>query len=211
MNARRVAWFALLVPLLAVVGYSVALLTVPSLRSPFVEALFAQRPVATTAHLASSAVALAAGWPQLHSGVRARYRALHRWLGRCYVVAVAVGGVSGAVMAWRSSGGVTAHLGFGLMAATWLLCTALAYRSIRVGALPAHRQWMTRSYAVTLAAVTLRLYLPLSLVAGISFDRAYPVISWLAWVPNLLLAEWMLRTKPVADHGDPAMPRAARA
>ena len=53
---------------------------------------------------------------------------------------------------------------------------------------------MVRSYALTLAAVTLRIYLPASQVAGVSFTIAYPVIAWLCWVPNLLLAQWFLRS-----------------
>ena len=51
---------------------------------------------------------------------------------------------------------------------------------------------MTRSYALCLAAVTLRLYLPSSLAAGVAFGTAYPVIAWLCWVPNVLVAEWMI-------------------
>jgi hypothetical protein len=72
----------------------------------------------------------------------------------------------------------------------------MAYLSIRGGHVAAHRRWMIRSYGVTLAAVTLRIYLPLSQAAGIPFGIAYPIISWLCWLPNLGLAEWRLRTPP---------------
>jgi hypothetical protein len=41
-----------------------------------------------------------------------------------------------------------------------------------------------------LAAVTLRLYLPLAALGGIPFEEAYPAIAWLCWVPNLVAAEW---------------------
>ncbi|MEQ1730362.1 MAG: DUF2306 domain-containing protein [Vicinamibacterales bacterium] len=50
---------------------------------------------------------------------------------------------------------------------------------------------MIRSFALTYAAVTLRLYVPLSMAAGVPFDVAYPVIAWACWVPNLLVAEWL--------------------
>jgi hypothetical protein len=40
--------------------------------------------------------------------------------------------------------------------------------------------------------VTLRLYLPLSGAIGIPFDDAYPAIAWLCWVPNLVVAEWLV-------------------
>ena len=51
---------------------------------------------------------------------------------------------------------------------------------------------MIRSYALTLAAVTLRIYLPGALALGVPYDLAYPPIAWLCWVPNLLVAEWWL-------------------
>jgi hypothetical protein len=54
---------------------------------------------------------------------------------------------------------------------------------------------MIRSFALTLAAVTLRLYLPLSRIAGIPFYDAYVPIAWLCWVPNLLVAETWLRLR----------------
>lgn len=51
---------------------------------------------------------------------------------------------------------------------------------------------MIRRYALTFAAVTLRIYLPLSQVAGLPFDPAYQTISWFCWVPNLIVAEWII-------------------
>ena len=52
---------------------------------------------------------------------------------------------------------------------------------------------MVRNYALTLAAVTLRNELPLLLVARMQFSHAYVIVSWLCSVPNLLVAEWLLR------------------
>ena len=52
-----------------------------------------------------------------------------------------------------------------------------------------HRAWMIRSYSLTFAAVMLRIYLPISLAAGVPFDIAYPAIAWLCWVPNVIVCE----------------------
>ena len=42
---------------------------------------------------------------------------------------------------------------------------------------------MVRSFALTFAAVTLRLYLPIAVFAfGFEFNSAYSAIAWLAWV-----------------------------
>jgi hypothetical protein len=49
---------------------------------------------------------------------------------------------------------------------------------------------MIRSYSLCLAAVMLRLYLPAAQTMGFQFEDAYPVIAWICWVPNLVVAEW---------------------
>lgn len=59
-----------------------------------------------------------------------------------------------------------------------------------------HRRWMIRSWSLTLAAVTLRIYLPVVIITGLPFAFSYQVVAFLAWVPNLLLAEWLLRRRP---------------
>jgi hypothetical protein len=101
-------------------------------------------------------------------------------------------------------GGPVAHVGFALLAVLWVGTAGAAYLAIREGDVTRHRRWVTRSYALALAAVTLRIELPLMLVAGMPFDVAYPFVAWLCWVPNLLVAEW--RFMPV-----PARPRSAPA
>jgi hypothetical protein len=149
-------------------------------------------PLAAFLHLGASAIALGVAPFQLNSRLRGRFLQVHRWSGRVYVLCVLAGGVSGLVLAVRSQGGVPGHLGFSFLAIAWLFTTGNAYRHIRARAVEPHRRWMTRSAALTLAAVTLRIYLPVSLAMGVPFAMAYPAIAWLCWVPNLLVAELML-------------------
>ena len=52
---------------------------------------------------------------------------------------------------------------------------------------------MVRSYALTAAAITLRLYLGVALGFRLPFTAAYPAIAWLCWTPNLVAAEILLR------------------
>jgi hypothetical protein len=52
-----------------------------------------------------------------------------------------------------------------------------------------HRRWMIRNYSLTFAAVTLRLWIPILMVAGNDFPSTYTTVAWLAWVPNLIVAE----------------------
>ena len=48
---------------------------------------------------------------------------------------------------------------------------------------------MVRNFALTFAAVTLRLWLPGMVVGGVPMEIAYPIVAWLCWVPNLIVAE----------------------
>jgi len=111
---------------------------------------------------AGGAIALVAGAFQLNSRLRTRvFIGAHRWLGRLYLLAVVSGGGAGFALAQHAFGGLTARAAFGLLAVCWTGSTLNAYRHIRQGNLRAHRSWMIRSYALTLAAVTLRMYLTL--------------------------------------------------
>ena len=61
---------------------------------------------------------------------------------------------------------------------------------------------MVRNFAATFAAVTLRLWMPLLIIAAhLPFSVAYPLVAWLAWVPNLVLAELGIRY--LARRGQP--------
>ena len=52
---------------------------------------------------------------------------------------------------------------------------------------------MIRSYALTVAAITLRSYLPILLASGVPYATAYPLVAWMCWIPNLLFIEWLVR------------------
>lgn len=195
---RRSWWITLAVLSSGVAAYAAAVLLLPHFGPPFVAELRARLALPLAMHLAGGSIALAAGAWQLNSQLRARRPSLHRWIGRVYVAAVLVGGVGAAILAPRSQEGIVTHWGFGLLAVAWLGTTGVAYRAIRRRDLASHRRWMLRSYALTFAAVTLRIYLPLSQALGLPFGPSYQVISWLCWVPNLLLVELLVVGNPRA-------------
>lgn len=192
---RVAGWLVMALLAFGVAGYATALLLAPHARNPFDVALFARMPTVVLLHLAGGAIALASGALQINPGLRRRFPGFHRWLGRLYVLAVIVAALAGLRLATDSSGGVAAHFGFGLLAVLWLWTTVQAYMHIRARRIDLHQTWMIRSYALTLAAVTLRIYIPLSQSAGLPFGDSYVVISWLCWVPNLIVAHWWVRSR----------------
>lgn len=150
-------------------------------------------------HAAGAALALLLGATQFLPAIRARWPGLHRVGGRLYVLGCLVGGVSGLVLAAGTSAGAIAGAGFGALGSAWLMTTGIAVYQIRKNRVTAHRQWMIRSFALTLAAVTLRLYLPLSGLLSLDFLAVYQVVAWLCWVPNILFAEWYLGRRGYAE------------
>jgi uncharacterized membrane protein len=185
-------WTVMTVLSLVVAAYAAMLLSIPRAQPPFIQDRVSIVPLAVYGHLAGGMVAIALGPFQFSRRLRTRHINTHRWMGRTYLIAIAVGGLSGFVLARISQGGMVAHVGFEMLALSWIVTASLAYRRIRAGDEVAHRQWMIRNFSLTFAAVTLRIYVPLSIAFGIPFEQAYPAIAWLCWVPNLAVAEWAL-------------------
>jgi uncharacterized membrane protein len=157
---------------------------------------FARHIVLLRLHIAGGMGALLAGPCQFSQNLRARALNFHRWLGRFYLLEVALGSIAGFGMALVSAQGMPTHFGFGILAVLWFFTGLQAYRSVRRGDIGAHRRWMIRNFALTLAAVTLRLYIPFSLgILHRPFPPTYIAVSWLCWFPNLLIAEWMVRRR----------------
>jgi uncharacterized membrane protein len=150
-------------------------------------------------HASSAGVALLIGPLQFLTFIRNRARAVHRWIGRVYLAACLVAGVSGGLLAPFTAAGPIAAWGFLLLALVWLWVNAFGWRAAAIKRnFDEHKNWMIRSYALTFAAVTLRLYLPASMIAGLDFVSAYQWIAWLAWVPNLAIAEaWIASRRRV--------------
>jgi uncharacterized membrane protein len=154
------------------------------------------RPVAFYAHVGLAPAALVLMPFQLRPWLRAARPALHRWMGRLYAGSVAIAGSAGLVLALGTESGATASAGFAAMSVLWLASTALGVAKARAGDITSHRAWMFRSAALTFAAVTLRLELPILVAGSLEYPTAYSIVAWLCWVPNLLAAELVLRWGP---------------
>jgi hypothetical protein len=145
-------------------------------------------------HIVFGAVALLVGWSQFCKKFRNRYLATHRLLGKVYLIAIVLSGIAGLYLAFYATAGIIAAAGFTGLAIGWLFTSAMAWLAIRQKNIDQHQHWMIRSYALCFAAVTLRIWLPLMQQAmGIDFSIAYRIVAWLCWVPNLIVAEWIVR------------------
>ena len=187
---------AILSVLIAIYGFSFLFLP-EGAGSDEIRERFWSAPWAGFGHTFGGGLALLLGPIQFSRRIRRRWISVHRWTGRAYALAVIAGGVSGLYLSTVTFGGAVATAGFGMLAILWLISIGFAWIRIRQGDKRAHRIWMIRNFSLTLAAVSLRFILP-ALTAGfeLPFEQAYMSVAWLCWVPNLIVAEWVILRRP---------------
>lgn len=139
-------------------------------------------------HVGGGVLALVLGPWQFSPGLRARRPALHRILGRGYLLGALAAGLGGLALAPKGLAGPIAPLGFATLAVLLLVTSTAALVCIRRGSVRRHQVWMTRSYALIFSAVTFRLWLTLLPAVGVPFEQAYGSGAWASWLINLLVA-----------------------
>jgi hypothetical protein len=199
-------WITIFVLSIIVVVYSLAL--VISFYVLFIPVLLPEalttseiKTIIFSIHIFFGSIALLTGILNFNTRIMEPGEKIHKIFGRFYVVSIYFSGISGLVLATDSAGGIVGNFGFFSLGILWLTTTTIAFYKIIKFDIRAHRIWMIRSFALTLAAVTLRIWLPLLIVIVIiigiedPFLVVYPIISFLCWVPNIIIAEYLLRKK----------------
>ncbi|RAW00089.1 DUF2306 domain-containing protein [Pseudochryseolinea flava] len=149
------------------------------------------------AHVLLGGLILLSGFFQLYPNAYRNFPSAHRRLGYFYVMGILFfAAPGGLVMSLFIGRGPVVLTSFLLQTVLWFTFTAIAFDRIRKRQIDAHREWMWRSFALTFAAVTLRIYIYIfSWSFELAQPSAYAVFSWLSWVPNLVVVELFLRSK----------------
>jgi hypothetical protein len=144
-------------------------------------------------HVLVSGLVLLSGFVQITPKIRQRFPAAHRMLGKFYVFGILFFAAPGAlVMSFFIERGPVVLASFLLQTLLWFSFTAKAFKSATEKDFAQHELWMMRSFALALAAVTLRLYVFVaSFAISLNSPWAYGMIAWLSWVPNLMIVEWI--------------------
>lgn len=150
-------------------------------------------PIAFQFHALAGGVVLIVGIFQFNPSIKTRWVWLHRWGGQIYVASALVASIAALINAAFFDVNWTARLSFTLLGITWFLATANAYRLIRKRKLALHREWMLRSFSLSLFFVTFSIWVPALAVSGLEQNAAYVIAVTLSWVFNLLGAETWIR------------------
>ena len=133
-------------------------------------------------HIFSSCFVLFAGAFLFSKSIIKNFRQVHRWAGKIYVlILLLISAPTGMVMAFYANGGWPAKVSFLILCPLWWYCTYMGYRKIREKKIKEHEIWMIRSYALTLSAISLRLYQMLLGHSGWDPVSQYIFVSWVTY------------------------------
>ena len=170
---------------------------------------------ALVAHIGFGTVAMISGFFQVWPWFRARHPRAHRVVGRVYVFGGVLPSATAALVV-----GVTSPFGpvdsasAMVLAPLWFTTALLGYRRARLRRFGEHREWMIRSFALTLSTISNRFWGPI--VAAIlgpqlhttfggselaQFHAIAGITAWLGWTLPLLGVEWWLHRRPRARVG----------
>jgi uncharacterized membrane protein len=147
-------------------------------------------------HVFTSPVVIISGLFQFNRWILKNHARIHRISGYAHILTVIfITGPAAFIMSLWANGGRIAQLSFVLLSILWILFTYLAYHHVKKGSIDRHAKWMLRSYALTLSAVTLRFYAYLFDVFNLDLGpkETYILLAYIAWIPNLLIAEILIK------------------
>jgi hypothetical protein len=145
-------------------------------------------------HITSSIAVMGGGIVQFFPFLLRGYPQVHRFIGKIYIGSILLmAAPSGLILAAFANGGLPSKVGFTLQCLVWWWITFVAWQEVMKKHYLKHSEMMLRSYAVTLAAMSLRVE---SYVMYYLFEtkpiETYLTVTWLSWVGNLLIAEILI-------------------
>jgi hypothetical protein len=159
--------------------------------------------IAFFTHVYSSIFVLLLGFLQFVPIIRKKYKKSHRVIGFIYVFLILfMAAPSGLVMGYYGNGGFYSQFSFCLQAILWFVFTFLAFRYALKSNYEMHFRLMSYSYALTLSAISLRLFkwMIVSLWQLPPMDT-YKIVVWLGWVFNLILVFGIIKYNRTTHQG----------
>lgn len=146
-------------------------------------------------HVSMGILALLVGPIQFWLGWKGKF-AWHRKFGLLYLGTVGISSIASFYLAFTTEVSWIFGLGLGGLGVAWVLTTGMAFMAIRKGKIPLHREWMTRSYVVTMGFVFFRLFVGVTSAFGIgTLIERLEGASWFCWAFPLLIGEVFIQRK----------------
>jgi hypothetical protein len=101
-------------------------------------------------------------------------------------------------LALHTDGGWVFGSGLAGLATAWLVTSSLAFLAIKRHLYEQHKEWMVRSYVVTLGFVTFRILFSALEASGVgTLPEQLGVAAWFCWSVPLLVTEAVLQGRRI--------------
>ena len=149
-------------------------------------------------HIVLGIVATIIGPFQFIPKLRNKYLKRHRQLGRIYIISTVLSGIAGMYMAATSNVSLPYAVGLFMLGVVWATFSIMAFISIKNKKVDLHKDWMIRSYVVTLAFVSFRFVKDILLALEIGTNKEITVLmSWACWAIPLVITEIIIQGKKI--------------
>ncbi|WP_345191362.1 DUF2306 domain-containing protein [Algibacter agarivorans] len=143
-------------------------------------------------HLTTAIVAVILGPLQFWKWFRNRNIKLHRQLGKIYILSIIITSLCSSYLAWNTA--IKIHFTWALTlqvaAVIWIITVLMAYRTAKLKRIQQHKEWMIRSYIVTMVFISFRFFNDYFEAAQIgTFIERAATIGYLATFLPLFLSE----------------------
>jgi len=144
------------------------------------------------AHITAGGGALISGIVQFWPKLRNYSRALHRTIGYLYLLSILVSSISALVLAATTAFAVNWAYAFTLQvwASVWISTTFIAFYTAVKKQFKLHKEWMIRSYIVTVAFLISGFAIKIPFVQQLgSFEEVSVPLFWMGWAVPLYTYE----------------------
>lgn len=150
------------------------------------------------AHITAGGGALLLGPVQFWKRLQQSSWKVHRVMGILYLLAILISATCAVILAFTTAYVINWPYAFSLQVwvSVWILSTFIAYRAALKRKFNLHREWMTRSYIVTVAFIISGSAVKLPFVQQLgSFADISPSLFWMGWSVPLFVYEVILSFK----------------
>ncbi|MBO9672422.1 MAG: DUF2306 domain-containing protein [Sphingobacteriaceae bacterium] len=149
-------------------------------------------------HITAGGGALISGPPQFLKSLLLYSPKIHRALGYLYLLAVLGSSFTAVILSFTTAYEVNWPYAFSLQVwvSVWISASFIAFRAAIKKQFLQHKQWMVRSYMVTIAFVISALILKMPIMARVgNMSEVSPSIFWFAWSVPLYVYQIILSRK----------------
>lgn len=147
-------------------------------------------------HIVGGLTATLTGPVQFIPGIRSRYPVLHRRVGKVYLASILISTLASFYLVSTAQLGMVYDVGLAMLGIVWLGCAAMAYFAIRKRNIVMHKEWMIKTYVLTLAFVNFRFVEDIMALMNMStFVDRKVLMAWGCWAIPFFFTEVVLQCR----------------